>query len=344
MARMYPVESTHPLHPPCTPYASAQVDVGDGHSLYVEQCGSASGVPMVYLHGGPGSGSSPRHRQFFDPKRCRAVLFDQRGCGRSLPRGALLHNHTDALVRDIEVLRQHLGIARWLVVGGSWGAGLALAYAAAHPTACLGLVLRGVFLGRSSDVDWFFQGAARRLPDAWQQLAEQVPGTLDSAVLPRLHAGLHGANGATALACARAWEAWEQSLSQQRCVAAQDLALHDAGANLLIDKYRIQSHYLINRCFRPGTGLLPHADRLSGLPTAILHGRMDAICPPQAASELHQRLSGSRLHWVEGCGHNPFEPGNAAALVAAIDHFATHGNFSHWGTACPPPTTTTTTL
>jgi proline iminopeptidase len=299
---------------------------------------------MVYLHGGPGSGSSPRHRQFFDPKRCRTVLFDQRGCGRSLPRGALLHNHTDALVRDIEVLRQHLGIARWLVVGGSWGAGLALAYAAAHPRACLGLVLRGVFLGRASDVDGFFQGAARRLPDAWQLLTEQVPGTPDSAVLPRLHAGLHGASGATALACARAWEAWEQSLSQQRCVAATVVALHDDQAGLLIDKYRIQSHYLINQCFRPDTGLLPHADRLSGLPTAILHGRMDAICPPQAASELHQRLPGSRLHWVEGCGHNPFEPGNAAALVAAIDHFASHGNFSDWGTACPPPTTTTPTL
>jgi proline iminopeptidase len=267
------------------------------------------------------------------------VLFDQRGCGRSLPRGALLHNHTDALVRDIEVLRQHLGIARWLVVGGSWGAGLALAYAAAHPTACLGLVLRGVFLGRVSDVDGFFQGAAQRLPDAWQQLAEQVPGTLDSAVLPRLHAGLHGANSATALACARAWEAWEQSLSQQRCVAARVVTLHDAEADLLIDKYRIQSHYLINQCFRPGTGLLPHADRLSGLPTAILHGRLDAICPPQAANELHQRLSGSRLHWVEGCGHNPFEPGNAAALVAAIDHFANHGNFSDWGTACAPTPT-----
>ena len=335
---MKPPEST-PLHPPIAPYASAHLEVGDGHRLYVEQCGNADGLPMVYLHGGPGSGCSPRHRQFIDPRHCRAVLFDQRGCGRSLPRGGLLHNHTDALVQDIETLRLHLGIARWLVVGGSWGAGLALAYAAAHPQACLGLVVRGVFLGRAQDVDWFFQDAAQLLPDAWQQFSErlagQVPGHAEDALLPRLHAGLHGTDAAAALACALAWEAWEQSLSQQRAVAPRSLELQDAEAALLVDKYRVQSHYLIHQCFRDGAGLLPHADALSGLPVAILHGRLDGICRPQAALDLHRMLPGSRLQWVEGCGHNPFEPGNAAALVVAIRHFAIHGNFTLWGSALP---------
>lgn len=329
--------SVQPLHPAIAPYASTQVDVGDGHSLYVEQCGNPDGLPMVYLHGGPGSGCSSRQRQLFDPRLCRAVLFDQRGCGRSLPRGALQHNHTDALVQDLETLRLHLGIARWLVVGGSWGAGLALAYAEAHPQACLGLVLRGVFPGRASDVDWFFNGAVQLLPDAWQEFSEQVPGQAQDALLPRLHAALHGTEAATALACSLSWEAWEQSLLQQRRVAPRVVALQDAEAALLIDKYGIQSHYLINQCFRKGAGLLQRASALSGLPIAILHGRLDWICRPQAAWDVHRALPGSRLQWVEGCGHNPFESANAAALVAALQHFANHGNFAMWDTALPEP-------
>jgi proline iminopeptidase len=289
------------------PYSSALLDVGDGHRLYVEQCGNPLGVPMVYLHGGPGSGCSPRHRQFFNPARCRAVLFDQRGCGRSQPRGALVHNHTDALVQDLETLRKHLGLGQWLVVGGSWGAGLALAYAAAHREACLGLVLRGVFLGRDADVDGFFEGGS---------------------TLQQRHAGLHSPDAALALACALDWEAWEQSRSQQRSVAPRQLASADADAARLVDKYQIQSHYLVNRCFRHGAGFLPPQGLLAGLPIAILHGRHDTVSQPQAARELHQRLPGSRLQWVEGCGHDPFEPGNAAALVATIEHFATHGTFA----------------
>lgn len=303
---VYP--SPHPcLYPPLEPYACALLDVGGGHRLYLEQCGNPEGMPMVYLHGGPGSGCSPRHRQFFDPALCRAVLFDQRGCGRSQPRGALTENHTDALVRDLETLRLHLGIGRWLVVGGSWGAGLALAYAAGHAQACLGLVLRGVFLGRNTDIEGFFRGGK----------------TLQS-----LHAGLHGPDAATALACALAWEAWEQSVVQQRDVPPRPLAAADADASGLVDKYRVQSHYLVNHCFRGDAGLLPPEGALAGLPTAILHGLQDTVCPPQAALQLHQRLPGSRLQWVEGGGHDPFEPGNAAALVATIRYFATHAHFA----------------
>ena len=320
---------------PRAPYACGQLDVGAGHLLYFEQYGNADGIPMVYLHGGPGSACSPRHRQFFDPTVCRVILFDQRGCGRSVPRGALHHNTTDALVSDIEALRQHLGIDRWLVVGGSWGAGLAVAYAAAHPSACLGLVLRGVFLGRAADLDWFFKDAAQLLPDAWQQLIRVAPSNAGEDVLQWLHAGLHGASVEVALACATAWEAWEHSLSQHQKMPPRVLNANGSEAALVLDKYRLQSHYLVHHCFWNEAGLLKQAQGLAGMPTAIIHGRLDWICRAQAAWDLHHNLPGSRLHWVEGCGHSPFEPAMADALIGSIGHFVTHGNFSRWGDEFP---------
>jgi proline iminopeptidase len=329
---MQSIASAARLYPPIAAYASEQIDVGQGHRLYVEQCGNPQGVPMVFLHGGPGSGCSVRHRQFFDPALCRVVLFDQRGCGRSLPRGQLQHNHTDALVHDLETLRNRLGIARWLVVGGSWGAGLALAYAQSYPAACLGMVLRGVFLARSADVDWFFGGAAQLMPDAWQKLIKGVIGESHETAFLAISAGLNSADPVRALVCALAWEAWEQSLSERRLVTPRALALDDSQTAMLLDKYRIQSHYLAHQCFRDGSGFISESIRTWNLPTALLHGRLDWICRPQSAWDLHQRLPGSRLQLVEGCGHNPFEPANAGALVSAIRHFAQHGSFSHWGT------------
>jgi proline iminopeptidase len=325
-------ETIQPLHPPCEPFSSEVLDVAAGHRLYIEQCGNPTGMPLLFLHGGPGSGCSTRHRQFFDPRLCRTILFDQRGCGRSLPHGVLQHNHTDALLQDIDTLRRHLGIARWLVVGGSWGAGLALAYASAYPQDCLGLVLRGVFLGRDSDIDWFFRGAAHLLPDAWQQLSQQAPGPVDGDLLQGLHAGLHGPDDDLALACALTWEAWEQSVLQRSCVAPRALAGHYTEASTLINKYRVQSHYLHHQCFRGGYGLLPRASNLSGIPTALLHGRLDWICRPQAAWDVHCQLPDSRLQWIDDCGHNPFETANASALMTAIQHFVTFGDFSRWGT------------
>jgi proline iminopeptidase len=321
------------LHPAIEAYASEQLDVGDGHLLYVEQCGNPQGMPLVYLHGGPGSGCSVRQRQFFDPALFRAVLFDQRGCGRSAPYGELRHNHTDALVQDLETLRIHLGIAQWLVVGGSWGAGLALAYASEYPGACLGLVLRGVFLGRQIDVDWFFGGAAQLMPDAWQQLEQDAVGNTGQAVLPALSAGLHGPDPARALVCALAWEAWEQSLSERHRIPPRTIAIDDAQSAMLLNKYRIQSHYLVHQCFREGFGLFSEKAKTWTLPTALLHGRLDWVCRPQLAWELHRQMPGSRLQWVNDCGHNPFETANAKTLVAAIQYFARHSNFSNWGTS-----------
>jgi proline iminopeptidase len=319
------------LRPPAEPPASSLLDVGDGHRIYYEQCGDAAGIPAIFLHGGPGSGCSPRHRQLFDLSRYRLTLFDQRGCGRSLPRGSVQANTSDALIADVERLRQHLGISRWLVFGGSWGAGLALAYAAAHRTACLGLVLRGVFLGRASDLEWFFQQARQFLPDAWALLAAQAPQTAHGDLLRWLHDGLQGDDAQVALARAMAWETWEASVSQRQSAAPRSGPPPASEAATLIDKYRIQSHYLVNGCFWGDSALLDRARLLAGIPTAILHGRLDWVCRPQAAWDVHQCLPGSRLQWLEGCGHSPFEPAMSQALAQALAHFASHGHFAGWG-------------
>ena len=308
------------------------LDVGDGHRIYYEQCGDAAGIPVVFLHGGPGGGCSPQHRQLFDLTRYRVTLLDQRGCGRSLPNGSVQANTSDALVADIERLRKHLGIERWLVFGGSWGAGLALAYAAAHRASCLGLVLRGVFVGRASDIGWFFQQAQQFLPDAWALLAAQAPHAARSDLLRWLHAGLHGSDPQLALSQALAWEAWESSVSQRQNAAPRRTPPSAEEAAVLLGKYRIQSHYLINGCFWSGeAALLARAPSLAGLPMAILHGRLDWVCRPQAAWDVHQCVPGSRLQWLDGCGHSPFEPAMSQALAQALAHFAAQGNFAGWG-------------
>ena len=307
------------------------LDVFGGHRLYYEQGGLPTGLPVLFLHGGPGGACSQRHTQLFDLTRCRLTLFDQRGCGRSLPNGSLELNTSDALVADIEALRRHLGVTRWLVVAGSWGAGLALAYAAAHRSACLGLVLRGVFLGRPADVRWFFQDARQFLPDAWATLAADAPASAQADLLPWLADGLLGSDAATALARALAWEAWESSVTLRQNVARRIAPLPEADVKLLLAKYRIQSHYLINHCFWKDSPLLDRAAAWEGLPAAIVHGRLDWVCRPQAAWDVHQAIAGSRLQWQDACGHSPFEPGMATALGQALAQFTDHGGFGQWG-------------
>jgi proline iminopeptidase len=319
--------------PDAEPYAMGMLDVGDGHQIYFEQCGQPDGLPIVFLHGGPGSGCSARHRQMFDLRRDRVVLFDQRGCGRSLPRGSVQHNTSAHLVADIEHLRTHLGIERWLVVGGSWGAGLALAYAAAHPAACSALMLRGVFLGRASDNDWFFQHAGQLLPDAWSTstLARHAPAAAKGDVLSWLAAGVSSDHPQVAQAAAQAWAAWEQAVTDRRWVESAPTRLTGEAAQAQIDKYRVQSHYLTNGCFWGDVGLLERAAALAQIPTAILHGRLDWICRPSAAWDLHRSLPGSRLQWLDDSGHSPFEPTMARAMTEAMSLFSTHGHFADWG-------------
>ena len=320
------------------PYDTGMLDAGDGHQIYFEQCGQPTGLPIVFLHGGPGGGCSARHRQMFDLQRDRVVLFDQRGCGRSLPRGSIQHNTSAHLVADIERLRTHLGIERWLVFGGSWGAGLALAYAAARRAACLGLVLRGVFLGRASDNDWFFQHARQLLPDAWSALVHDAPAAASADPLVWLTAGVNSDKPQVAQAAAHAWAVWEQAVSERSVPASEGARaggrLSGEAAQAQVDKYRVQSHYVTNGCFWRDVSLLDRAATLAQLPTAIVHGRLDWICRPSAAWELHRSLPGSRLQWLDDSGHSPFEPAMARALTDAMSLFATHRQFAGWGRDC----------
>ena len=307
------------------------LDVSGGHRIYYEQGGHASGLPVLFLHGGPGGSCSSRHAGLFDLTLYRLTLFDQRGCGRSLPHGSLADNTSADLVADIEALRRQLGVTRWLVVAGSWGAGLALAYAAAHRDCCLGLVLRGVFLARPSDLNWFFQGARQLLPDAWAALAAEAPASAHGDLLGWLADGVLHGDAATAQARALAWEAWESSVTLRHNVPRRAAPLAEAEAAALLAKYRIQSHYLTNRCFWADSPLLDRAPALAGLPTAILHGRLDWVCRPQAAWDLHQGIGGSRLRWQDGCGHSPFEADMAEALGQALAQFADQGHLEGWG-------------
>ncbi len=315
------------------PFEQGWLDVGDGHRLHFEQCGNPEGVPALFLHGGPGSGCNSAQRRFFDPARYRAVFFDQRGCGRSEPLGELNHNHTAALLGDIEALRRHLGIARWLLFGGSWGASLAIAYAASHPAAVSGLILRGIFLTGRRDLDWFFQDARRMLPDTWQEFASVAPPRWRRNLLHYYARMLHGRDPARAVAAAASWAAYERALLDPLHDPVRNQSPPAAPAEemtRLVAKYRVQSQYLTRHCFLGEKPLLAMASRLQHHPLAILHGRLDLVCPAENAWIVHRTVSGSRLRLVAGTGHSPYTPPMARSLVSAADHFAAHGDFKSW--------------
>lgn len=319
------------LHPALEPYVHGLLEVGDGHCLYFEQCGNPQGLPVVFLHGGPGSGCSPAHRRLIDPQRFRTILFDQRGCGRSQPRGELTANTTAHLLADIENLRRHLGIPQWLVFGGSWGASLALAYCAAHRTSCLGAILRGSFLTGEADLDWFLGDAAALHPDAWSRLAAHVPAGV--RVRDWLFDAVADPDEALALRAVTAWMQWEDALTAAggEPPAAPRLTPGSADAQRLLDKYRLQAAYLRQHCFLGEAALLDCARALAGLPTAIAHGRLDFICRPVNAWAVHRALPGSRLQLVADAGHSPFDAPMTRALRGALSCFAEHGSFVRWG-------------
>jgi proline iminopeptidase len=313
-------ENTHTgLHPSIEPYKHGFLPPEDGHSVYFEECGSAQGLPIVFLHGGPGSGCGPKHRQLFNPATTRVVLFDQRGCGRSTADKPLHANTTAHLLHDMERLRTHLGIDRWLVVGGSWGGGLGLVYAAAHPAACLGAVIRGVFLSRPSDLQWFFHDARQCMPQAWALLEPHLAGTPAPDCAVRLCQYILQADDADALVLARAWQTWENAVTNRSYTPVKPAALDDKAATALLAKYRLQSHYLINHCFFPTDGLLSHLSPMADMPMHLVHGRLDWICLPEAAWAVRQALPHSRLSMVENAGHNPFEAPMTGVLVQAIE-------------------------
>jgi proline iminopeptidase len=305
------------LFPPIEPFDQGRLDTGDGHSIYYEQCGNPGGVPVVVLHGGPGSGSSPKQRRFFDPRHYRIVLFDQRGCGRSLPLGGTENNTTRALIGDIEALRERLGIGHWLVFGGSWGATLALAYAQAHPDRVAGLILRGVFLATRAELEWYCDGLRRFLPEAWTAFSQAAGGAAGIELIARYYRQVHGADAATALTAARAWYAYDV-----HAIVAAGGSSGDAPPNgQVLAQIKVQTHYLVHDCFIDEAQLLDRMDRIRRIPAIIVQGRLDLVCPPATARMLADAWPEADLVMVENGGHSAFNAPMADALVAACERF-----------------------
>jgi proline iminopeptidase len=309
------------LYPPIEPVRSGHLAVGDGHEIYWEECGSPKGKPVVFLHGGPGAGCDARARRFFDPARYRIVLFDQRGCGRSRPHASLEHNTTWDLVADIERLREFLGVARWQAFGGSWGSTLALAYAETHPERVSELVLRGIFMLRKSELDWFYQeGASNLYPDRWEDYVAAIPKAERGDLMRAFHRRLTGADRAEAQAAARAWAQWEGATSY---LLTDDDNVRKWGEDAFaLAVARIECHYFVNGGFmRRESQLLDDIDRVRRLPAVIVQGRHDVVCPMVSAWDLHRAWPEAQLQIVGDAGHSAFEPGITDALVRATDRF-----------------------
>jgi proline iminopeptidase len=275
---------------------------------------------VLFCHGGPGSGCSPAHRRFFDPVRYRAILFDQRGCGRSEPLGETCHNTTWDLVADMEVLRRRLEIERWLLFGGSWGATLALAYAQSHPDAVSGLVLRGVFLGTDEEVDWFLNGLQRFVPEAWGALARALDAGPSDRLLQTCLRRLEAGSTESALSAARAWTAYESAVMAlgEEPGAASSAASDES----VLARVRVQTHYLRHRCFLAEQPILRHMSAIRSLPAIIVQGRLDMVCPPVTAARLAACWDAAELRMVQSAGHFVFNPDLAAALVRALQDFS----------------------
>ncbi len=310
------------LYPPIQPYDQGTLPVSPLHTLHYEQCGDPAGQPIVFLHGGPGGGIDPVYRQYFDPQRWRVVLFDQRGCGKSRPYAELRENTTWDLVADIEKLRQHLGIDRWFVFGGSWGSTLALAYGQTHPQSCLGFILRGIFLLRSFEIRWFYQsGASHLFPDAWQHYLEPIPPEERDDLLAAYHRRLTDPDREVRLKAARAWAIWEASTS--KLLPSPDLIERFGQGEFAEAFARIECHYFVHRGFLdPEDRLLKGVERIRHLPGIIVQGRYDVVCPPISAWELHQAWPEAEFHMIPDAGHSMTEPGIRTALLEATDRFA----------------------
>lgn len=309
------------LYPPIEPNETGWLDVGDGHQLYYEEAGNPDGKPVVLLHGGPGGGCTPKMRQFFDAGRYRIVLFDQRGSGKSRPHASLDANTTWDLVRDIEKLRERFSIERWQVFGGSWGSTLALAYAQTHPGRVTELVLRGIFMLRRKEIDWFYQhGASEMFPDLWRRFLEPIPEEEHGDLLHAYHRRLTGEDAEVRLRAAKAWSLWEGSTSM--LIPSEQIEKVFGQDDMALAMARIECHYFVNGGFMRENQLLEDVDRIRHIPAVIVQGRYDVICPAVTAWELSQAWPEAELHMVPDAGHAAFEPGNVDALVTATDRFA----------------------
>ncbi len=312
------------LYPAIEPTRSGSLPVSDGHTLYWEESGNPEGKPVVFLHGGPGGGSDPKHRRYFDPARYRIVVFDQRGSGKSTPHASLEHNTTWHLVADIERLREELGIERWQVFGGSWGSTLALAYAQTHPERVTELVLRGIFLLRKQEIDWFYQrGAGAIFPDAWEPYEGHIPEAERGDLVSAYYARLTSDDDAVRREAARIWSVWEGRTS---CLIPDvELIERTAGDAFSLAFARIECHYFMNGGWLTGERALlapANLDRMRHIPGVIVQGRYDVVCPAESAWALHKAWPEAALHIVPDAGHSASEPGIVHELVTATDGFA----------------------
>jgi len=305
------------------PFNSGRLKVSPIHDLYYEQCGKADGQPVVFLHGGPGAGLVPDYRRFFDPETYRVVLFDQRGSGQSTPHAALEENTTWDLVADIERLREHLGIDRWVVFGGSWGSTLALAYAETHPERVTALVLRGIFLCRPKEIRWFYQdgeGASAIFPDVWEEYAQLIPAAERHDMLRAYHRRLIGDDTELQLEAARRWSTWEGTALT--LLPNEELLAQFTEPEAALALARIEAHYFVNNCFFESDNfLVENVGRIRHIPGVIVQGRYDIVCPMMSAWELHRAWPEADLIVVPDAGHAALETGITSALVEATDRF-----------------------
>jgi len=314
-----------PLYPEIEPTTSGMLPLDGLHAMYWEVSGNPSGIPVVFLHGGPGAGSAPNHRRFFDPAAYRIVVYDQRGAGRSTPLGELRENTTPHLIADLERLRGHLGIERWLVFGGSWGSTLAVAYAEAYPERCLGLVLRGIFLCRKHEIDWFLYGVRVVFPEAWEAFAGHLPPEERGDVLRNYFRRLVDPDPAVHMAAARAWSVYEGTGST--LLPSPETVKHFENEVVALGLARIEAHYFLHDIFLPENALLANAARLADIPGVIVQGRYDMLCPVISAHELARVWPRAAYRIIPDAGHSAWEPGITRALVSALDTFKAGGRF-----------------
>ena len=305
------------LYPEIQPFDSGMLPVDARHTLYWEQSGNPGGVPVVFLHGGPGAGSSPGQRRFFDPAFYRIVLFDQRGAGRSIPHGELTDNSMPHLLADLEKLRTCLRIDRWLVFGGSWGSTLSLAYAETHPERCLALVLRGIFLCRDREVDWFLYGLRNIFPEAWREFVAPIPESERHDLLTAYVRRLNHTDPAVHMPAARAWSVYEGRCST--LLPSAEALAYFSGDHVALGLARIEAHYFRHRLFLPENALLQNVQRIRQIPAVIVQGRYDMVCPPVTSDELHRAWPEAEYILVPDAGHSAWEPGIRAQLVSAME-------------------------
>ena len=309
------------LYPETEPFDSGMYVVSDIHTIYFERVGNPNGIPVVFLHGGPGGGLIPMYRQFFDPSVYQVILFDQRGSGKSTPHAELRENTTWDLINDIEALRAKFGVDKWYVFGGSWGSTLSLAYAETHPNRCLGLILRGIFLTRKKELQWFYQcGASEIFPDFWERYRDEIPEDERHDFISAYHKRLTSDDEQVRLSAARAWSVWEGSTS--KLFPDRDLMDHWEGAHEALSLARIECHYFMNNSFFPTEDyLLDNVGKISHIPTVIVQGRYDVVCPITSAWELHKAMPDAEFVVVADAGHSVSEKGITSALVEAMERF-----------------------